>query len=251
MKLSIRGVTFSYGSREVLKDVSFEVQEGEVFSILGVNGSGKSTLLKCISKVLTPKKGTILINNFDIKEMDSSQLPRYVGYVPQKSNGTYMTVFDTLLLGRKPYIKWEASERDIEIVYKVLKLLGLEEHMWRYTKELSGGELQKVVIGRALVQEPEVLLLDEPTNNLDIKNQLEVMEVIRSISKSEGITSVLVMHDLNLALRYSDKFALLKDGKIYAVGGREIITPENIRSVYGIDVYIEHVKGYPVIVPVI
>ena len=251
MKLSIRGVTFSYGSREVLKDVSFEVQEGEVFSILGVNGSGKSTLLKCISKVLTPKKGTILINNFDIKEMNSSQLPRYVGYVPQKSNGTYMTVFDTLLLGRKPYIKWEASERDIEIVYKVLKLLGLEEYMWRYTKELSGGELQKVVIGRALVQEPEVLLLDEPTNNLDIKNQLEVMEVIRSISKSEGITSVLVMHDLNLALRYSDKFALLKDGKIYAVGGREIITPENIRSVYGIHVYIEHVKGYPVIVPVI
>lgn len=251
MKLSINGVKFSYGSREILKGVSFEVEKGEVFSILGTNGAGKSTLLKCINRILTPKKGTVLIDNFDIREMDNSQLAKYIGYVPQKSNGNYMTVFDTLLLGRKPYIKWEVSKEDIEVVYRVLELLGLEEHTLKYTNELSGGELQKVVIGRALVQEPEVLLLDEPTNNLDIKNQLEVMEIIRDISKSEGITSVLVMHDLNLALRYSDKFALMKDGKIYAVGGREIITPENIRSVYGVDVYIEDVKGYPVVVPVV
>jgi len=251
MKLSINGIKFSYGSREILKDVSFEVEEGEIFSILGTNGAGKSTLLKCINRILTPKKGTILIDNFDIRKMDNSQLAKYIGYVPQRSNGNYMTVFDTLLLGRKPYIKWKVSRKDIETVYRVLELLGLEEHAWKYTNELSGGELQKVVIGRALVQEPEVLLLDEPTNNLDIKNQLEVMEIIRSISKSEGITSVLVMHDLNLALRYSDKFALMKDGVIYAVGGREVITPENIRSVYGVDVYIEHVRGYPVVVPIV
>ncbi|HIP84617.1 MAG TPA: ABC transporter ATP-binding protein [Methanothermococcus okinawensis] len=251
MKLSIRGVKFSYGSREVLNDVSFEVQEGEVFSILGVNGSGKSTLLKCIVKVLTPKRGTILIDNYNIREIDNSQLGRLIGYVPQRSSGNYMTVFDTLLLGRKPYIKWEASKEDIEIVHKVLKLLDLEDLMWKYTQELSGGELQKVIIGRALVQEPEVLLLDEPTNNLDIKNQLEIMKIIRDISKSEGITSVLVMHDLNLALRYSDKFALLKDGKIYAVGGREVITPENIKNVYGVDVYMDHIKGYPVVVPIV
>lgn len=251
MKLSINGIKFSYGSREILKDVSFEVEEGEIFSILGTNGAGKSTLLKCINRILTPKKGTILIDNFDIRKMDNSQLAKYIGYVPQRSSGNYMTVFDTLLLGRKPYIKWKVSRKDIETVYRVLELLGLEEHAWKYTNELSGGELQKVVIGRALVQEPEVLLLDEPTNNLDIKNQLEVMEIIRSISKSEGITSVLVMHDLNLALRYSDKFALMKDGVIYAVGGREVITPENIRSVYGVDVYIEHVRGYPVVVPIV
>jgi len=112
MKLSINGVKFSYGSREILKGVSFEVEKGEVFSILGTNGAGKSTLLKCINRILTPKKGTVLIDNFDIREMDNSQLAKYIGYVPQKSNGNYMTVFDTLLLGRKPYIKWEVSKED-------------------------------------------------------------------------------------------------------------------------------------------
>lgn len=250
IKLSINGIEFSYASKKILKNVSFNVNEGEVFSILGVNGSGKSTLLKCINRILNPKKGTVLIDNFNIKEMDNSELAKYIGYVPQKSSGNYMTVFDTVLLGRKPHIKWEVSKRDLEVVHEVLKLLELEDYMLKYTKELSGGELQKVIIGRALVQEPKLLLLDEPTNNLDIKNQLEVMEIIRNISKSKDITSILVMHDLNLALRFSDKFALLKNGKIYAVGGEEVITPENIKSIYGVEVHIEDVRGYPIVVPV-
>ncbi|CAB3288181.1 exported protein of unknown function [Methanocaldococcus lauensis] len=114
------------------------------------------------------------------------------------------------------------------------------------TNELSGGELQKVIIARALVQEPQILLLDEPTNNLDLKNQLEVMKIIRDISKSQNITSIVVMHDLNLALRYSDKFIMLKDGKIFAEGDRSIINPENIRAVYGVNAFVENIRGIPV-----
>jgi len=250
MILSVDGVEFAYRSRKVLNNIKFEVKRGEVVSILGVNGAGKSTLLKCINKILKPKRGTILIDNFDIRQLDNLELAKKVGYVPQRAEGNYMTVFDAVLLGRKPHIKWEVSDRDIEITHKVLKLLNLEDYALRYTNELSGGELQKVIIARALVQEPQILLLDEPTNNLDLKNQLEVMRIIRDISKSQNIASIVVMHDLNLALRYSDKFIMLKDGVIYAEGGKEIINPENIRAVYGVDAYIENVKGIPVVVPI-
>ena len=250
MILSVDGVEFAYRSRKVLNNIKFEVKRGEVVSILGVNGAGKSTLLKCINKILKPKRGTILIDNFDIRQLDNLELAKKVSYVPQRAEGNYMTVFDAVLLGRKPHIKWEVSDRDIEITHKVLKLLNLEDYALRYTNELSGGELQKVIIARALVQEPQILLLDEPTNNLDLKNQLEVMRIIRDISKSQNIASIVVMHDLNLALRYSDKFIMLKDGVIYAEGGKEIINPENIRAVYGVDAYIENVKGIPVVVPI-
>ncbi len=250
MILSVDGVEFAYKSRKILNNVKFEVKKGEVVSILGVNGAGKSTLLKCINKILKPKRGTILIDNFDINNLDNLELAKKVGYVPQKAEGNYMTVFDTVLLGRKPHIKWEVSDKDIEITHKVLKLLNLEDYALRYTNELSGGELQKVIIARALVQEPQILLLDEPTNNLDLKNQLEVMRIIRDISKSQNIASIVVMHDLNLALRYSDKFIMLKDGVIYAEGGREVINSENIKAVYGVDVYIENIRGVPVVVPI-
>ncbi|NPA63290.1 MAG: ABC transporter ATP-binding protein [Methanococci archaeon] len=250
MILSVDGVEFHYKSRKILNGIKFSVNRGEIVSILGINGAGKSTLLKCINKILKPRRGTILIDNFDINNLNSYELAKRVGYVPQRASGNYMTVFDMILLGRKPHIKWDVSERDIEITYKILKLLNLEDYALRYTNELSGGELQKAVIARALVQEPQVLLLDEPTNNLDPKNQLEVMRTIRDISKSENIASIVVMHDLNLALRYSDKFIMLKEGKIYAEGDHNIITPENIKAVYGIDVYVEEVRGIKVVVPV-
>ena len=250
MILSVDGVEFAYKSRQILNNIKFEVKRGEVVSILGVNGAGKSTLLKCINKILKPKRGTILIDNFDINNLDGYELAKKVGYVPQRAERNYMTVFDAVLLGRKPHIKWEVSDRDIEITHKVLKLLNLEGYALRYTNELSGGELQKVIIARALVQEPQILLLDEPTNNLDLKNQLEVMKIIRDISKSQNIASIVVMHDLNLALRYSDKFIMLKNGVIYAEGGKEIINPENIKAVYGVDAYVENVKGIPVVIPI-
>ena len=249
MILSVDDIEFSYKSKKILENVKFKVNRGDVVSILGVNGAGKSTLIKCINKILKPKKGAILIDNYNIDKLDNLEIAKKIGYVPQRADGNYMTVFDAVLLGRKPHIKWEISEKDIEITHKFLKLMDLEDYALRYTNELSGGELQKVVIARALVQEPHVLLLDEPTNNLDLRNQLESLRIIRDISKSQNIASIIVMHDLNLALRFSDKFIMLKDGKIFAEGGTEVITPENIEAVYGVRAHVDEYNGIPIVVP--
>ncbi|MGC9064796.1 MAG: ABC transporter ATP-binding protein, partial [bacterium] len=144
---------------------------------------------------------------------------------------------------------WDVSEKDIEIVREVLEMLKLEHLALKYLDELSGGELQKVFIARAIAQEPQVLLLDEPTNNLDLKNQIEVMRIIRESVKKNNISSIVVIHDINLALRFSDKFLLLKDNTIFAYGDINIITPENISSVYGVPVTIERIKDIPVVIP--
>jgi len=248
MILSVDNVEFSYQSKNVLKNVKFKVNKGEVVSILGVNGAGKSTLLKCINRILRPKKGAILVDDFNLNALNSKEIARKMAYVSQNANSNYLTVFDAILLGRKPYIKWEVSKKDLEITQNVLKLMGLEEDASRYTKELSGGELQKVIIARALVQEPQFLLLDEPANNLDLKNQITVMKIVKDISRKQNISVIVVMHDLNLTLRFSDKFILLKDGKIFSEGKSEVINPRNIREVYDVNAYVDHYNGIPIVV---
>jgi len=248
MIVSVDGIDFSYNGKNVLKNVKFKVKRGEVVSILGVNGAGKSTLLKCINRMLKPKKGTILVDDFNLNKLNNEEIARKMAYVSQSVNGNYITVFDAVLLGRKPHIKWEVSKKDLEITSNILKLINLEEHALRYTRELSGGELQKVVIARALVQEPQILLLDEPTNNLDLKNQMEIMKIIKNISKSQNIASIVVMHDLNLTLRFSDRFIMLKDGMIYSNGDSGIINSENIREVFNVNAYVDNYNGIPIVV---
>lgn len=249
MVLSVNKVEFSYGSVPVLRDVNFKVKRGDFISILGVNGSGKSTLMKCINRILTLKEGVILVEDRDIKMMKNIEIAQKIGYVPQNSEKGYITVFEAVLLGRKPYLKWDVSSRDVELTEKVLKVMGLENYSLRYINELSGGELQKVVIARALVQEPQILLLDEPTSDLDLKNQLEVMKIIKEVSSTEKIASVVVMHDINLALRYSDKFIILKDGQVFTTGRKEVITPEIIKETYGVDVHVTDFEGIPLVIP--
>ncbi len=249
MVLSVNKVEFSYGSVPVLCDVNFEVKKGDFISILGVNGSGKSTLMKCINRILRFKEGMIFVEDRDLKQMKAIEIAQKIGYVPQTSEKGFVTVFDAVLLGRKPYIKWDVSQTDIELTEEILKIMGLEEYSLRYINELSGGELQKVVIARALVQEPQILLLDEPTSDLDLKNQLEVMKILKEVSSTKNIASVVVMHDINLALRYSDKFIILKDGQVFTSGGKEVITPEIIKKTYGVDVHVTNFEGIPVVIP--
>lgn len=249
MVLSVDKVEFSYGNATVLKDVNFKVKKGDFVSILGVNGSGKSTLMRCINRILKFKDGMIFVEDRDIKKMKDIEIARKIGYVPQSSETGFVTVFDAVLLGRKPYIKWDVSKKDIELTEKILKVMNLEEYALRYINELSGGELQKVVIARALVQEPQILLLDEPTSDLDLKNQLEVMRIIREVSDTHNIASIVVMHDINLALRYSDKFIILKEGQVFTTGGKEVITPEIIKETYGVDVHVKNFEGVPMIIP--
>ena len=249
MILELKNIEFAYNGSPVLRGIEFAVREGELVSILGVNGAGKSTLLKCINGILKPQKGEIFIDHTDIKRASRTEIAKVLAYVPQRSEQSFITVFDAVLLGRKPYIKWDVTKNDIEITERVLSILGLKKLSLRYINELSGGEFQKVVIARALVQQPKVILLDEPTNNLDPKNQFEVMDIIKKISKRKGISSVIVMHNINLALRLSDRFILLKEGKVFAEGGLEIITKDNIEKVYGVPVTVENIRGITVVLP--
>ncbi len=169
--------------------------------------------------------------------------------MPQSEGGTFpATVFDTVLLGRKPHIQWSPQQKDLEITAAVIEKLDLSEISLKSINKLSGGQRQRVFIARALAQEPEILLLDEPTANLDLKHQLEVLKVLKELSH-QGITVVIAIHDLNLALQYSDKFVLLKEGEIFATGGKEIISNKNIEKLYDIKVKIIKDDGHFIIVP--
>jgi len=250
MIIEINGISFSYNSEPVLNNVTFGIERGEMCAIIGKNGAGKSTLLRCIDRILKPKNGVILIDGKDINELSRIEIAKKIGYIPQRSDSVNVTVFDAVLLGRKPYIKWDITERDVEITLKVLRTLDLEYLAFRSVEELSGGEFQKVLIARALVQEPKVLLLDEPTSNLDMKNQIEVMDLIKSVTRTRQIATVVVMHELNIALRYADKFLLLRDGNIFSYGGKEVVSEENIEKLFDVPVIIKMVDGYPVVIPV-
>lgn len=249
MILKVNDLEFEYPSRPIIRDIQFTTSSGDFLAILGVNGAGKSTLLKCINRILQPKLGTVLIHGDDAFDLSRRELAKRIGYVAQHHDGLRTTVFDAVLLGRKPYIRWEASRKDLKIVQDILKALDLEDYALRYVDELSGGERQKVVIARALAQEPQLLLLDEPTSSLDLKNQLDVSRLIKHIVLEQGLAAIVAMHDLNLAMRFANRFILLKGGEIFAAGGLEVMTPENIESVYSVPVTIRRFDDVPVVIP--
>ncbi|MCD6420525.1 MAG: ABC transporter ATP-binding protein [Synergistetes bacterium] len=249
MILYVEGIRFGYNGEVTLKDIEFELKRGRVCAILGENGAGKTTLLKCIDGVLKPRVGTVYVEKKNLAEMSKNEIAKYIGYVPQRYSEGMLTVFDTILLGRKPYIRWDVSRRDIGIVEDTIQKMGLENISLKRIDEISGGELQKVIIARALVQQPKVLLLDEPTNNLDIRNQIEVMRIIKEIVAERDMSAVVALHDINLAMRYADDFLILKNGKILSCGGFDTITPENIKRAYGIEAEIVSYRDVPLVVP--
>jgi iron complex transport system ATP-binding protein len=251
MILEVNGVEFQYKSKEVLKDIKFHLERNEILSILGPNGVGKTTLLKCMNAILKPKSGVILIEDEDILKLEQIEIARRVGYVPQRCEPARLTVFDAVLLGRMPHIKWNVSTEDIMLVESTIKKLNLEHVALRYIDELSGGELQKVGIARAIAQNPKLLLLDEPTSSLDLKNQLDILDTVRDVVRNENVSAIMTMHDLNLAFRYSDKFIFLKNGTIYAAGSMGDITPQVIEEVYGVPVTIQNYMDVSVVIPTV
>lgn len=169
MMLEISNLKFSYKNKEIFNQIDFNLESNEILSILGPNGVGKTTLLKCINRILRPQGGSILVENQDIMNIKRIEIAKKLGYVPQRNETVRITVFDAILLGRKPHIKWDVSNKDISLVNSAMKKLNMEDLSLRYLDELSGGELQKVGIARAIVQEPKILLLDEPTSSLNLK----------------------------------------------------------------------------------
>ncbi len=239
VSLNIDGIECRYGSVKILEGVSLIVKEGDFVGILGPNGSGKTTLLKSISRTLKPHKGTILLDKKDIYSMKSVDLAKQMAVVPQESTiGFSFSALDIVLMGRNPHMArfQMESEKDMNIVRKAMDLTNTWDFADRPINELSGGEKQRVVIARALAQEPKVLLLDEPLTHLDMVNQLEIMDLVKGLCVKEGIMVLAVIHDLNLAARYCNSALLLKDGKIFSAGDlNDVLTSENIKSVFNVD----------------
>ncbi len=247
--LHVDDLRFAYDSLRVLDGVSFEADEGQIVSILGPNGTGKTTMLKCICNIHRPQGGKVMVDGSDVLSLAGRELAKNIGYVPQSVPMSRMTVFDSVLIGRRPYIEISAGKEDVRMTAEVIDALGMHDLSLRYLNEISGGEFQKVQIARALVQEPKVLILDEPTNNLDISNQHTTMHMVEDIVRSRGMTTVMTMHDINLAIHYSDRFLFLKDGKVAAYGDVDVITEDLIEDVYGIQVDVIEHRGVPFVVP--
>lgn len=249
--VEVNRISYAYqtGAGKVLDRVSFSLESKQCLAVLGNNGAGKSTLLKCIDRILPAKGASVTVDGRDLFSMSEREMAQQVAFVPQNTAVLHMSVFDAVLLGRKPYIKWDATREDRQIVTEIIRRMGLENRILRNVSELSGGEAQKVMLARALAQQPRLLLLDEPTSNLDPRNQHEVMQTVRKIAQEHDICVMTVLHDLNLAIRYCDRFLFLKDAGVYACGGREVMTPENIEAVYEMHVHLETYMGIPVIIP--
>ena len=251
MRIRFNEVEFSYSSVKVLNDICLDLEGSKLICILGPNGVGKSTLVHCINKLLSPQKGTVLINNDDVVNMSLKQIAKTVGFVPQDPDSVpSLTVMDVILLGRHPHSGWRSTDKDIDIVTNILRVMDIEDLALRYIDELSGGQRQRVFIARGLAQMPEVMLLDEPTSNLDIRHQLDVMELLRNLVDENDLQVIMISHDLNMSSRYADHVIIMKDGKIFAAGDpKDVITKEVVREVYGVESEIIESSMCPYVVP--
>jgi iron complex transport system ATP-binding protein len=235
--LKLNNVNLGYHKHTVVKGVSLEVCAGEVVGLIGPNGSGKSTLLKAMCGLLQPSAGNVTLDDVEIAKISRETLACKIGVVPQlPSLPDSFTVLDTVLMGRYPHLglmRYE-SKRDIAIVCEAIRRTGIEHLTDRRVGETSGGERQRVVIARALAQEPRFLLLDEPTAHLDIQHQLEVMELVTSLAGS-GMGIAIALHDFSLASRFCNRLVMLKDGSVFREGTpKDVMTTENIKHVFGV-----------------
>lgn len=244
--IEVKDLNFGYKKELVLKDISFKVEEGSFVSIVGPNGSGKSTILKLLNNIYISEASDILIDGQDIKKFKKKKLARKMALVPQNTIIDYeFTVEEVVLMGRHPYKGRFENEnnQDSQIVKDALEMTNTLHLKDRIITELSGGERQRVFIARALAQNPSIILLDEPTAHLDINHQIEILNLLKRLNKEKGTTIILVIHDINLGVRFSDEVIMLDRGKILGKGKpEEVITKDNIQLAYNLKVEIDKNK---------
>ncbi len=247
--LQIDHLSFSYGTTEILNDLSFSLEEGHVLALLGKNGVGKSTLLRLLAGILKPTSGNITLENRPLTGYSPRALSEKVAYLPQSPPSGSTTVFDTLLIALQPQNPFTESKKDLDTVSDLLEQMDLSLLTLRPLSSLSGGERQKVAIASALVRSPSLFLFDEPTASLDLKAALDTADLIADLAKTQGKTVIVSIHDLNLALRIANTFLFLHEGRIISICSRESITPEIIKTVYGASVSILKDTPHPIIIP--
>jgi iron complex transport system ATP-binding protein len=255
VKLVIDGVEVYYNSIPALRGASFEAQGGEVVAVIGPNGAGKTTLLRAIASIVKPLRGAIYIDGRLVNSVPPKERGKLIALVePSISRSIPSSVLEFLLTARYPYSKlysFTPSKRDLEVIDIIAKKLNITHLLNRRLDELSSGEFQRVLIARALIQEPRVLLLDEPTAFLDIKYRLEVMELVRYVTKEQRIISITAIHDVYLASLYADKVVLLSNGVIVAAGKPEdVFREELIENVYGVKVQILNIGDRRIVIPI-
>lgn len=237
-KLQVKNISFSIDEKEILKDISFNVPKGSFIGIIGPNGSGKSTLLKNIYRLHKPSSGSIILDNKDLSKMKDKECARDIAVLAQESSTNFdFTVQQIVKMGRYPYksVFEDYSKEDIEMVKNMLYKVGLEDYGDRSFFALSGGEKQRVLIARALVQNTDFLILDEPTNHLDIGYQIQLMDLVKSLN----IATLAAIHDMNLAAMYCDYLIVMKAGKIIKFGAvEEVIDAEMLKEVFGVNAYV-------------
>lgn len=237
-KLQVKNLEFSIDKKEILKDISFEIPKGSFVGIIGPNGSGKSTILKNIYRLYKPDSGQILLDNKNLLNMKDKDCAKEIAVLAQESNSQFdFTVEQIVKMGRYPYksVFEDYSKKDLDMVTDMLKRVGLEDYVGRSFSKLSGGEKQRTLIARSLVQDTEFLILDEPTNHLDIGYQIQLMDLVKSLN----ITTLSAIHDMNMASMYCDYLIVMKDGKIKNCGSvKEVITEEMLRDIFGVNAYV-------------
>ena len=253
IELEMRNVSLGYSRHPVLRDITFKASPGELVGLIGPNGSGKSTIIKALSHLIRPAAGEILVGGKDIAGIPRRELACLVGVVPQLPLlPSSFTAFEIVLMGRNPHLGLFESEsrRDWDIARDAMEKTGTGPLANRYVNELSGGEIQSLLIARVLVQATSAILLDEPTANLDIGRQVEVLDLIKNLCLESSLTVLAAVHDLNLAAQYCDRLVLINEGHIHIQGTpSEVITDANIKQVYGAEncVYTHPVNGLPAV----
>lgn len=234
--LEIKNLSGGYHKEAVIKDVSLEINKGDFIGIIGPNGSGKTTLLRLISRILTPQKGKVVFDGKDINQMDLKAFCQKAAFVPQDTLINFsFSVLEMVLMGRIPHLERLQIEtkKDYTIAENALASTDALYLKERKIDELSSGERQRVIIAKALAQEPVLLFLDEPTSHLDIGHQIQVLDLLKKFNRQNNLTIVMVLHDLNLAGEYCNRIALLNEGGIFKEGSpEEVLTYQNIEAVY-------------------
>ncbi len=255
IKLEMQDVTLGYGSKVVVRDITFSMMPGEMVGIVGPNGSGKSTIIKALCHTISPWSGRVMIDGKDISRIPRKDLALLVGVVPQTAVlPSIFTAFEIVLMGRNPHLGLFQYEGpgDMAIAWQAMERTSTQHLAERRIGELSGGEIQSIVIARALTQETEAILLDEPTANLDVGRQIEILDLIKGLCRENRLTVVAALHDLNLASHYCDRLVLINDSRIRAEGTpAQVISPENINEVYGSGSYVHThpLSGLPAVLP--
>lgn len=242
-KLVVDGLCYDYDGEKILDSVGFDVRPGEILGILGPNGCGKTTMLKNLNRNLSPRRGCVLLDGTDLRDLEKREIARHVASVPQTNEIRFaFTVREMVEMGRMPFqeaLRGSTSE-DERIVDEAMELTGIAGMSDRLINTMSGGERQRVIIARAIAQSPEVILMDEPTLHLDINMQFEILDLVSDLARRKGLTVVIVSHDLPMAARYCDRMMLIHDRTVFAEGApEEVLTPGNMRTVFNVDARFE------------